>query len=340
MARGKILKRTHERERYHEFYMLFTTSPVFHFGQESIERTANMWRDRLRAIWSLRAMWSDTTAMDNLRADHGSTVTTTIVSNTADTNKIVCHTSHDISPEQHSRHAVYKVVATGPEMDICCNGEFLLAGRENLDRPTSAASSPATSIPESVDPQGKGDSPVIVSRASRSDATSARRSSCPIIRSPIVAHSELNYPDKAFARRSSCPIVDTGSLQADAARLHRHVQVRAPVAEDVLVEFFGIQPSCPSAASAIPVNAQSAAVPGVPQTAHTFLCQDNQCLPTILARRLGRTFDDTDVDGFQIHLDSLLDSANANQRLSDVLQRLSPDSNSLIRDSRSSTSEF
>jgi hypothetical protein len=287
-------------------------------------------------------MWSDTTAMDNLRADNGSTVTKTICANNADTSMSGCYTSHDISTEHNSRkhtarHTVYKVVATGPEMDICCNAEVLLAGRENLDKPTSAAIS--ATFPESVDSQGQEDSPVIVSRATRSDAASARRSSCPTIRYPMVAnaHSELNSPDIAYARRSSCPILHTGSLQADAARLHRHLQVRAPVAEDVLVEFFGIQTSCPSAASAIP--AKTAAVPGV-QTTHTFLCQDNQCLPTILARRLGRTFDDTDIDGFQIHLDSLLDSANANQRLSEVLQRLSPDSNSLIRDGCCSTSEL
>ena len=46
------------------------------------------------------------------------------------------------------------------------------------------------------------------------------------------------------------------------------------------------------------------------------------------------------IDGFQIHFDALLDSANANERLSEVLQRLFPDSNSLIRDDRCSTSEL
>ena len=58
---------------------------------------------------------------------------------------------------------------------------------------------------------------------------------------------------------------------------------------------------------------------------------DKHCLPTFLARRLGRAVDGSDLDGFQIHLDSVLESADADARLSAVFARLSTHRKSLPR---------
>lgn len=137
--------------------------------------------------------------------------------------------------------------------------------------------------------------------------------------------------ETAQGQRLGKEIVSVHEQQACTREQGARPQPCPPIEEAQLFEFFGIavgtasgmrdhersQAKCHSADG----EEASAREEADPDDLSSW---DKHCLPAFLARRLGRAVDGSDFDGFQIHLDSLLESVDADARLSAVFAKLSP----------------